>query len=282
MIKSLSFCIMAAHRSQEALARCIQSIQKQNISDYEIMVGGVNLESTEQIAYLYRVEWERDLPILVGEIQNEFCKRAVKDFIVLIDANVELSKTWYSEIKQADCFDVIGSALSNTDGKRVIDWAILDEVNGQHFPVALRYDEWTKRAFVSGSLMVIRRRIWDEIEFEENMNMHQFEDADFCHRAAETGFRLGVWPDAKAIYHTGQKSKAERPFLTFDEAEVKMREQPVVVAEKPTLKKSISSTNETQPSTMASTLTESQPTGLRQFVGKMKRKIKSIINPKKS
>lgn len=214
MIKSISFCVMAAHRSMESFQRCVDSIKRQNLQDYEILVGGINFEGTEEDkTYLFRAEWLDREHFPISEIQNEFCKRATKEFIVLIDANVELSNTWFQSIQKADCFDVIATRIVNEKNERIIDWGYTSSLQPD-LPLPLEYDEWVPYAFVSGTLMTVRRTVWDHVEFDENLFWGQNEDVNFCKRASETGFRLGAWPEAIAIYHA---SDFNRPFVVFDE-----------------------------------------------------------------
>ncbi|MFN3467944.1 MAG: hypothetical protein ACK4WF_09640, partial [Candidatus Brocadiales bacterium] len=97
----------------------MESIRKQGLSEYEILVYGAG-NVDKGIRSFYREEWTGTVDI--NKMRNLLCRHATKDFIVLMDVDVELAGDWYARMQTADCFDVIGSRLVRTDNNGIRDW----------------------------------------------------------------------------------------------------------------------------------------------------------------
>ena len=206
---------MAVHRSEEALNCCLQSIHRQKVPDYQIIIGGVNRPTTDSITYLFRTEWLKGASMPLSEIQNEFCKRALKDFVVLMDANIELDSEWFANIRTMDGFDLIGSQMLDVNHTRVVDWFYPYSFYGEKLTLPLDYNEWVPTACISSSLMVIRRSLWEDIEFDENL-LGEEENIDFCLRALDFGYKIAACPKARAILHHGKDATHEPKYKNFD------------------------------------------------------------------
>ncbi|MBU4444071.1 tetratricopeptide repeat protein, partial [bacterium] len=215
MITNISFCVLSYGHSNESLERCINSIRKQGVPEYEVLVCGTGSEQT-CVKFYHQEEWAS-----LGEInkmRNHLCGHASNEFIVLIDASIELTLDWYINIKQADCYDVAGCHLNNSEGERVVDWAYQFKFKDENIPLPLYYDEWSTKAYVSGFLMLIHRNVWEQVRFNENLPLNQDDDVDFCIRASKTGYRVGVFPDAPAVYHFDKNVFKKRDYITFRES----------------------------------------------------------------
>ena len=205
MIREISFCILNYSESDKFLKRCIESVDNQGLSEYEILVWGISCNE-DNVKYCRKEDWARQGAL--NKMRNYLCSHASKEFIVLMDSNVELTRDWYSQIKRANCFDLIGSRLVTSDNKRVIDWAYQVRLAGQNLPLPLQYDEWTTRAYISGILIMIGRSVWEDLKFNEGLLLGKDDDMDFCLQASKIGFRTGVFPEAIAIWHYNKKSYA--------------------------------------------------------------------------
>lgn len=215
MITNISFCILNHGHSDESLERCINSIRKQAVPRYEILVCSGEGEQADVI-FFHHEEWARRGEI--NKMRNQLCTYASNEFIVLMDANIELAPDWYNSMMQADCYDIISCRLSNPGGERVVDWAY--KLKEGTIPLPLNYDEWTTKAYVSGILMVIRRSIWEQLRFNENLLLNQDDDLDFCIRASKISYRIGVFPDATAVYHIDENTFKSRKYITFKELKI--------------------------------------------------------------
>jgi tetratricopeptide (TPR) repeat protein len=197
MISSISFCIISQGRSEGIIIRAIASILRQRLPDREILVCG-ELPAAPNIKVFRSNGWSETGEL--NRIRNLLCSNATKDFVALMADNIELRDGWYEAIKEADYLDIIGSQIVTNDGIRAVDWAYQINLGSMSFPYPLAYDEWTTKAYVSGNFMLLRKRAWERIKFDETLLRGDRDDVDFCLRATNAGFRVGVIPQAEAKY----------------------------------------------------------------------------------
>lgn len=215
MIKNISFCIFSYGHSDSSLKRCINSIRKQDVPQYEVLICGTGSTQTDVVFY-HQEDWARGGEI--NKMRNHLCSHASNEFIVLMDASIELSPNWYTSMMHADCYDLIGCHLSNPSGERVVDWAYPFKLKDDNIPLPLIYDEWSINAYVSGILTVVRRNVWEKVKFDENLLLNQDDDLDFCIRVSKIGYRIGVFPDATAVYHFDGSTFKNRKYITFKDS----------------------------------------------------------------
>jgi tetratricopeptide (TPR) repeat protein len=200
MINNVAFCIIGQSRSEGIIRRAIASILRQRIPRYEIIVYG-ELPETHNIRVLPSNSL-REIGAL-NRIRNLLCTNATEDFVVLMTDNIEFRDGWYEAIKEADYLDIIGSRLVTDKGIRAVDWAYEVQLGSMRLPNPLDYDEWTTKAYVSGNLILLRKRAWERIKFNERLSNGDRDDVDFCLRATRAGFRVGVIPQAEAKCNLG-------------------------------------------------------------------------------
>lgn len=198
MITSISFCILGLGRDEGLTNRAIASVLRQRLPNPEILVCG-ELSAANNAKVLRSNGWSESGEL--NRIRNMLCANATKDFVVLMVDSIELSDGWYEAIKEADYLDIIASRIVTNDGIRAVDWAYPVKLGAMTFPYPLDYDEWTTKAYVSGSFMVLRKRAWERIKFDETLLHGKGDDVDFCLRATNAGFRVGVIPQAEGKYH---------------------------------------------------------------------------------
>ena len=214
MISNISFCILSPGRSEGIINRAIASISRQRIPSREILVCG-ELPAAQNIKVLRSNGWSETGEL--NRMRNLLCSNATGNFVVLMDENIELSDGWYEAIKDADCFDIAGSRIVTEDGARAIDWAYQVKLGGKSYAFPLQYDEWTTKAYVSGKLMLLRKRVWERIKFDEALKRGDCDDVEFCLRASSAGFRIGVLPEAGAKYiDVASKIKTD---VTFEKSQ---------------------------------------------------------------
>jgi len=212
MIDAVSFCVRHTTGRTEDLNRCLDSIRRQGVQDPEIIVcaGGGDVAGAR---FLDARDWLANGEI--GRINNHLCRQASKAHIVLIDSGVKLQANWYTCLRGADYFDLTGSALTTDGGVRVVDWAYPVRRGSRVLPQPAGYDEWAPKVFVSHWLMVLRREVWQHATFDETLRPGQAEDADFCRRVTEAGFRCGIVPSCRATVCRQAGPLDAREFLTF-------------------------------------------------------------------
>jgi tetratricopeptide (TPR) repeat protein len=211
MITKISFCILRMSPDRESVRRAVFSIQKQEVPDFEILVYGPDPE----IANV------KTLPVgesedggYVNRVRNRLLNQASADFVVIMADTIELVSGWYAAMKTADFLDIAASRIVSSDGIRMADWAYRIRLGSRQYVYPLEYDEWTTKAYVSGDLMLLRRKTWECLRFNEQLQCDDGDDEDFSLRANQVGFKIGVVPNAQAICH--EVAKWHDKGLTFE------------------------------------------------------------------
>lgn len=139
---------------------------------------------------------------------NEGIKKALKDKIdIFIIANPDISLlhlrggNWLDGLRY---FDILGLTFEQ-DGKFFYG----GEIDKWRLSGGLITKKSNKRFqevdFVSGSLMIIKKKVIDKVGlFDESYFMY-YEDVDFCFRAKRIGFKVGI--DSENYYLHFEKSK---------------------------------------------------------------------------
>lgn len=81
----------------------------------------------------------------------------------------------------------------------------------------LNEDQSNPVAGVSGSCMLIRRKVIDEIGYLDETYFAFQEDADFCFRARQSGWEVYYYPEAKIIHYGGQGGSRVEPYHSIIE-----------------------------------------------------------------
>ncbi len=70
---------------------------------------------------------------------------------------------------------------------------------------------------VSGSCMLIRREVIDQIGYLDESYFAYQEDADYCHRARQAGWQIYYVPDAQIIHYGGLGGSRVQPYRSIYE-----------------------------------------------------------------
>ena len=139
---------------------------------------------------------------------NKGIKQAVKDNCELfIVANPDISlnnltgQDWQAGARY---FDIWGLAMKQEGktyyGGEVDKW----RMSGGLIEKKPR-TKFSKTDFVSGSLMFIKKKVIDKIAFFDEKYFLYYEEVDYCYRAKQAGFKVGI--DSKVTYDHFEVSK---------------------------------------------------------------------------
>lgn len=78
-------------------------------------------------------------------------------------------------------------------------------------------NETNEVAGVSGSCMLIRREVIDQIGYLDEQFFAYQEDADYCFRARQAGWRIYYMPQAQIIHYGGQGGSRVEPYRSIVE-----------------------------------------------------------------
>jgi glycosyltransferase involved in cell wall biosynthesis len=203
----MSFCIVTGGKRPEKLRLVIESIRRQNVPDYEIIVSG-NHREEEGILYIPAVEAAGAGRL--GEMRNLAVKRAQFNRIVMLDDDILLGDGWYEAMTaHGEDFDILTSRIVLPDGTRYWDYVTKDGPRGHRI---LRHDE-PSDDFVymsGGTAWVMKDYVADAVHWEEHLGFNQEEDVRFARRCIEAGFRIAHNTDAVAYHYDGSYTRVGR------------------------------------------------------------------------
>ena len=205
---------------QKFLDKCLRSLQKQTLKDFEIIVVD-NSSSDDSVPFIkknYPGARILELPKNLGfaAAANRGIKEAGGDLIALLNNDTEADKNWLEQIKQAADENpeagFFASKMLDFKNHSIIDscgvgitWA------GRSFNIGLGEKDsakYEKNAYVFGACggaAIYRKELLNQIGlFDEDYFMYM-EDVDLSFRAQIAGFKCLYVADAK-VYHLGSGS----------------------------------------------------------------------------
>lgn len=139
---------------------------------------------------------------------NEGIRKGLKagcNLFIVMNADVSLKGLHRKNLLEAeDDFDIWG--LSTKQNEAIFYGGILDPVRLSGKLIGVRpKSRFAERDFISGSLMMIKKKVISKIgQLDENYRMY-YEDVDYATRAKSKGFKVGV--DTRYSYTHFENSK---------------------------------------------------------------------------
>ncbi len=183
-----SFCIITNGKRMEKLKRQIETIRALNIPRYEIWVGGaLPVRSPDFIPVFYPMPELAEAGRL-GAMRNALCGVAGLSTLVVTDDDMLFHDDFYTGMLQfGKKFDVLCTKLLNPDCTRYWDWATYGGPKGHRL---LEYGEQDPNIYVTGGRVIMKRRVFDQVQWNPDLTINHFEDVDFSRRLHEAGFKI--------------------------------------------------------------------------------------------
>jgi GT2 family glycosyltransferase len=190
--------------NEKVTEECLESVYK-NTLDFEIIIvdNGSDWQWSGP-AKIIRNDTNLGFPKAV----NQGIKEAAGEVIVVLNNDTIVTPNWLEHLTaHFDKFDIAGPVTNNISGPQQIELDIPLEKDNLDVIAADIYSKNYQRAHPYHRLVffcvAIKRAVIDQIGLlDEQFSPGNFEDDDFCLRAIEAGFRLGIAQDA-FIYHIG-------------------------------------------------------------------------------
>ncbi|GAB4219286.1 MAG: hypothetical protein Fur009_4680 [Candidatus Microgenomates bacterium] len=139
-------------------------------------------------------------------------KKALKDdfnYLIIANPDISFNKIKIKQILDGgDYFDIWGLAVRQ-DGKVYYG----GEIDKWRMSGGLIEQKPKKRFidvdFVSGSLMIVKKKVIEKIGFFDESYFMYYEEVDYCYRAKKAGFKIGI--DSQLIYDHFEISKTNNP-----------------------------------------------------------------------
>jgi hypothetical protein len=242
-IPDLSICIVT-YQSKDYLNECLRSIYgNANRFTYEIII--TDNRSTDGTVEMVQAEFP-DVQVIMNEENlgytapmNQALRKAQGRYLMQLNPDtVALPGAFERLVGYLDGHPevgICGPKVLNPDGSlqkpcRRGDprpWAVLSYFSGlaKRYPKSRFFGEYLMSymdedqthpvAGVSGSCMLIRRAVIEQIGYLDELFFAYQEDADFCFRARQANWQVMYYPEAQIIHYGGQGGSRVEPYRSI-------------------------------------------------------------------
>ncbi len=201
-IDSWSFGILTDGRNRKQTEKALAAIRRQKVPNYEIIICGTYF-GTEKSDISYIRFMNESYKELVTSQRNRICSVARYENILIISDDIILNEDWFEGMKRfGNYFDCLGCRQLTPEGIRAGDWCTGGGPIGTLWKIGLLdYADQDIYGYVSGNLLVIKKSVWEENKWNEELYTTQkyvplskwiAEDIEFCHRLTNNGFLIKV------------------------------------------------------------------------------------------
>jgi len=242
----LSICIVT-YQACDYLKQCLNSICKsqRRSGKFEIIV--VDNGSTDNTAEIIRANY-KDICLIKNQENlgftlpvNQALMKARGSYLLILNPDTVIELSALDDLihfmEQHPEVGICGPKVLNPDGTlqkpcrrgESRPWAVISYFTGlsRLFPKSklfgeyllsyLDEDETHEVAGVSGSCMLIRREVIDQIGLLDERFFAYQEDADYCFRARQAGWKVFYVPTAKIIHYGGVGGSHVQPYRSIIE-----------------------------------------------------------------
>jgi glycosyltransferase involved in cell wall biosynthesis len=183
---ALSFCIITAGKKPEITRLVLKSIKVQNIPDHEIIVVG-DYQPEPGIIFIEARASARNGRL--GEMRNLGVAQTKFANIIILDDDIILSPSWYSDFLSYDHpFDILTSQVRVPDGSRYWDHAT---VGGPRGHIVLSENEEDEHVYMTGGGgWVMKDHVAKNVAWDEGRAFYEGEDVDFSRRCQAQGYKI--------------------------------------------------------------------------------------------
>jgi len=186
-----TFGVVSNGENQTFINKVIDSIENENIPNYEIIVvGNVKIERNNTIVIPF------DESIKNGWItkkKNIITNNSKYDNVVFLHDYIVLTPGWYlGHTSLGDNYDIRMDRILNYDGLRFRDWCIwphnnnlMDDVIGRECIIPYTFNHLKKYQYISGSYWVAKKDIMLKYPLDERLTWGESEDVEWSFRVRE-------------------------------------------------------------------------------------------------
>lgn len=211
------YVILVNYNGYKDTIMCINSIKK-NDKDISIVVVDNNstdnsIENLKKIEGIILLQSDENLGFAKGN--NLGIKYAIENgakYVLLLNNDTEIEKNAITIMKKKlekdNTLGLVGSRIMYYNNRNIINYCggYFNWTRGItiHNNYKKEFDnnnvKFFYTEFVTGCSMMIKREVFEKIGFLPEEYFMYFEDADFCIKVKEKGYRLGVCTES-VIYH---------------------------------------------------------------------------------
>lgn len=184
----ITFAIITTGEQDARVNKIIDSIEQNNIPEYQILVVGGMTSMIARTNTIHLPFDETERPGWITKKKNMATHHAVFDTVVYLHDYHAFAPDWYAGMTSfGDDWDVQMNAIKTHEGKRMLDWAILDHL---FYPIYsyVPYDmtSMVPCQYISGGYWVAKRDIMLRYPLDESRVSFQEEDVEWSIRIRNT------------------------------------------------------------------------------------------------
>lgn len=172
-----TFGIITTEGNIENINRIIQSIEDENIPNYEIIiVGGGNIERKNVV----HIDFDEKMKHMwITKKKNLITQNAKYENIVYMHDYIELLPGWYDgHLKYGNDFHILMDKILNLDDTRFRDWTVWEvplpnQSNRKHLPYDVTINKFM---YFSGAYWVAKKNVMFEFPLDERFTWGTGED----------------------------------------------------------------------------------------------------------
>lgn len=169
------------------LLKQIDSIRALGVEDYEIAVAGNPGDILPE--GVRRIDMPDEAAAgKLGAMRNALCRSSDADIFVITDDDMIFVPDFVTGMgKSPDDWKVLCTRLLNRDGTRNWDWVTKGGPRGH---TLIEYWETDPFLYCTGGRIIMRREVFDAVQWDGERGFNQEEDIDFSRRLQAAGYEL--------------------------------------------------------------------------------------------
>ncbi len=200
-----TFGIITSPGSDQNLQEIIDSIQNENIPEYEIIIIGGNTTYNDGILKIIPFD-ETVKNKWITKKKNIITTHAQYENIVYLHDYIKLNDGWYDGfLKFGNNFTTCMTKIINTDGSRYRDWCLykldVDPLNIPDPQLLLPYEfkNLSHLMYISGGYWVAKKHISEKYPQNESLCWGESEDIDWSLRCRNDKFYMNEYSSVQLL-----------------------------------------------------------------------------------
>jgi hypothetical protein len=186
-----TFGIITGGGAENRIHRIIDSIEEQNIPNYEVVIiGSCVLERKNTIIVSFDDSQKQGW---ITRKKNLITKYASYENVMYMHDYFELQPGWYEgQLKSGNDYSIRMDRVLNPDGSRYRDWVLwchngveLDNILGKNTLIPYDLTHLSRYMYISGSYWIAKKEVMEDVPLNENVLQNEGEDVEWSMRARE-------------------------------------------------------------------------------------------------
>jgi len=221
IVKGLTSVVVVLNNDKERTRECIQSIEKFTANPHEVVLITCNSKANSVKGIRNLIKGKQNYKLIEGDKnadetgrRNQGIEASSGEYILLLNNDVVVTEGWLSGmlecLKSDPDIGIVGPMTNNISGNQRVEdtgYRSMADLNvfAQSFRERNRHRRIPMRR-IAGFCMLFRRELIEKIGLlDETLGTGNFEDDDFCLRAALEGYRNFIAGDV-FIHHYESRS----------------------------------------------------------------------------